>query len=66
MIIRRHGARVAVLTGLGARARREASRRAIGGPSTLPRLQDTGPVKPVKIHGRLRRSPSEELSDERE
>jgi antitoxin (DNA-binding transcriptional repressor) of toxin-antitoxin stability system len=66
VIIRRHGVRVAVLTGLGAEARREASRRAIGGPSKLPRVRDTGPVKPVKIRGRLKRSPSEELSEERE
>jgi len=66
IVIRRHGARVAVLTGLGARARREASLRAIGGPSKLPRVHDTGPVEPVKVRGRLKRSPSQELSEERD
>ena len=66
VIIRRHGTRVAVLTGLGVQARREASRRSLGGPSKLPLVQDTGAVKPVKILGRLKRSPSEELSLERD
>lgn len=66
VVIRRHGARVAVLMGLGARARREAALRAIGGPSKLPRVHDTGRVEPVKIRGRLQRSPGQELSEERE
>jgi prevent-host-death family protein len=66
VVIRRHGARVAVLTGLGAQAKRESSLRAIGGPSKLPRVQDTGRVQPVKIRGRLASSPSQELSVERE
>ena len=66
VVIRRHGARVAVLTGLGARAKRESALRAIGGPSKLPRVQDTGRVLPVKGRGRLTRSPSQELSAERD
>jgi prevent-host-death family protein len=66
VIICRHGTRVAVLTGLGAQARREASRHALGGPTKFPRVQDTGPVRPVKIRGRLNRSPSQELSEERD
>ena len=66
VVIRRHGARVAVLTGLGASARREASLRAIGGPSKLPRAHDTGRVVPVRVRDRLKRSPSQELSEERD
>ena len=65
VIIRRHGARVAVLTGLGDQARREATRSALGGPSKLPLVRDTGPVEPVKIRGSLKDSPSQELSQER-
>ena len=66
MVIRQHGMRVAILTGLGAQARREASLRAIGGPSKLPRVHDTGRVEPVSIRRRLNRSPSQELSEERD
>jgi antitoxin (DNA-binding transcriptional repressor) of toxin-antitoxin stability system len=66
VVIRRHGARIAILTGLDAQDRREASRRALGGPSKLPVVQDTGAVRPVKVRGRMRRSPSEELSQERD
>ncbi|GEM_PF-5349616 len=66
VVIRRHGTRVAVLLGLGPKARGAASRQALAGPSKLPRVQDTGPVRPVRIRGRLRRSPSEELCRERD
>ncbi|HXG62027.1 MAG TPA: type II toxin-antitoxin system prevent-host-death family antitoxin [Planctomycetota bacterium] len=68
IVIRRHGARIAVLTGLrpGRDAARAASLRAMGGPSKLPRTLDTGPVEPVKLRIRPRRAPSLELSEERE
>jgi len=66
VVIRRHGTRVAVLTRVETGPRRQASRRILGGPSKLPSRLDTGPVNPIRIHGRLRRSPSQELSEERD
>lgn len=64
IVIRRHGARIAILRGLESRG--TDARRAVGGPSKLPRVLDTGPVEPVRVRGRLRRSPARELSEERD
>lgn len=66
VVIRRHGTRVAVLTGLSPATGEGAARHVLAGPSKLPRMLDTGPVEPVRIRGRLRRSPSQELSQERD
>lgn len=64
IVIRRHGTRVAILTGLQTHG--TASKRALGEPSKLPRVLDTGPVEPVRVRGKLRLSPAQELSEERE
>jgi prevent-host-death family protein len=66
VVIRRHGTRVALLSRMEAGPRREVSRRHLGGPSKLPSRLDTGSVDPIRIHGRLKRSPSQELAEERE
>lgn len=64
IVIRRHGTRVAVLKGIDARG--SAARRSLGEPSKLPTRLDTGPVEPVRIRGRLLRSPAQDLVEERD
>ena len=66
VVIRRHGTRIALLTGWKPAERRASTRQALRGSSKLPRIKDTGPVIPVKLRRRLKRAPSDELSEERE